>query len=147
MVVMHWRDEFFCILKWWGEALLLEAGLCSTGRKHLILHRSAHHQCHCHAHHGWQALVGLMTVVTEAMDVVLTLLMLELDEVFGFSNRIKTMPLSKWIHSIILFPQESIGGHEWGTWILCGLHMKTPVGGGAISIGVIMDLLQSSEMV
>ena len=72
VIVVHQRDEFLHILEWWEEALLLEAGLRSTRRKHLILRRSAHHRCRHHARHEWRALVGLMTVVTETMDIVLT---------------------------------------------------------------------------
>ena len=105
VIVMHRRDEFLRILEWWEEAVLLEVGLvCSTVRKHLILEGSAHHWCLRRARRVWRALVGLMTVVAEAMDVVLVPLMLELNEVFGFSNSIEAMPLSKWVHSIVLFP-------------------------------------------
>ena len=114
VIVMHRRDEFLRILKWWEEALLLETGLRGTGREHLILYRSAHHRCHRCAHHGWRALVGLMTVIAETMDVVLAPLVLELNEVFGFSNSVEAMPLRKWVHSIVLFPREGVGGHEWG---------------------------------
>jgi hypothetical protein len=115
VVVMHWRDEFLRRLKQWEVALLLlEVGPCSPGRERLILDRSAHHWCGRYARRGWQALVGLMAVIAETMDVVLTPLVLELNEVFGFSNSVEAMPLRKWVHSIILFPREGVGGHEWG---------------------------------
>jgi hypothetical protein len=124
MTIVHWRNEFLHILKWWEEALLLEAGLSSTGRKRLMLSRSAHHRCHCCTHRDWRALMRLMTVISEAMYVVLVSLMLELNEVFGFSNRLETRPLSMWIHSIILCTREGVGSHEWRN----GLHTMTPGG-------------------